>query len=65
MIYDDGYKAVLLLRFSKAFSAKHSWNEMLIKTRRSEIATVDGHLERGPGGLILVADEIRFAQQPR
>jgi hypothetical protein len=65
MIYDDGHKAVLLLHFSKAFSAKHSWNEMLIETRRSDIVTVDAHLEREPRGLFLVADEIRFAQQPR
>ena len=68
MIYDSGYKAVLVLRYSDKFNAKHSYQELFLigKTRKSDIATISGRLHLDANGrLVLLVDDILFAENSK
>jgi hypothetical protein len=66
MIFDSGYKAILKLRYSDDFKSKHSYQELLGLARKSDIATVTGRLHLEPNGrIVLIAEDIRFAENPR
>jgi len=68
MIYDSGHKAILILQYSNAFNAKHSYREFfpIGKTRKSDYATITGQLHAKENGqFVLVADDIKFAENPR
>jgi hypothetical protein len=66
MVFDSGYKAVLTLRYTDDFNSKYSYQELLGFARKSNVATVTGRLHLEPNGrLVLIADDIRFAKNPR
>jgi hypothetical protein len=66
MIYDSGYKAILRLQYSDAFNAKHDFHELLGKARKSDLVTITGCLHLEPNGkLVLIADDIQFAENLR
>jgi hypothetical protein len=66
MMFDSGYKAVLRLRYSDDFNSKHSYMELLGFARKSDVATVTGRLHVEPNGhLVLIAEDIRFTENPR
>jgi len=66
MIYDSGYKAILGLQYSAAFNAKHSFHELLVKARESDLVTITGRLGLDPKRRsVLIADEIQFVQNPK
>jgi hypothetical protein len=68
MVFDSGYRAILRLRYSDAFLSKHPYDEMFPrgKTRKSDLATITGRLEsQSNGRLILIADDIQFAENPK
>jgi hypothetical protein len=65
MIFDDGYKAVLKLRYSVEFNSKHSYQDLLGKARKSDVATITGLIRRDSDGtIVLVAEDIQFASKP-
>lgn len=68
MVFDGGYKAILIVRYSDEFLAEHPYNELFPygKSRKSDIATIKGrlHLEAN-GKLVLIADDIKFAENPQ
>lgn len=66
MIYDSGFKATLRLQYAAAFNAKHSFQELLGKTRKSDLATITGRLALDSNGrLALIADDIQFVEKPK
>jgi hypothetical protein len=68
MVFDNGYRAILGLRYSDAFLAKHPYHEMSPsgKTRKSNIVTITGRLQTESNGrLVLIADDILFAENPK
>lgn len=68
IVFDSGYKAVLVLQYSDAFNAKHSYHELFPtgKKRKSDVATIAGRLHMEANGrLVLIADDIWFAENPR
>ena len=63
MIYDGHYEPVLLVGYSKAFDAKHSYAATFgpDSGHKSDIATVIGHFEHEQNGkLYLMIDDIAF-----
>lgn len=68
IVFDGGYKAVLVLHYSEEFNAKHSYHELFPtgKMRKSDVATITGRLHMEANGrLVLIADDIQFAENPR
>jgi len=63
MIYDDHYKPILLVDYTNAFCAKHSYAATFgpDSEHKSDIATVIGHFEHEQNGkLYLMIDDIAF-----
>jgi hypothetical protein len=63
MVYDSYYKSILLVGYSQAFNAKHTYANTFgpDSGRKSNIATLTGHFEHEKNGkLYLIADEISF-----
>jgi hypothetical protein len=68
MVFDSGYKAILIVKYSDEFLAEHPYNELFPygKSRKSDIATIKGHLHmEADGKLELIADDIKFAEKPQ
>ncbi|HEY2857320.1 MAG TPA: hypothetical protein VGJ21_02760 [Terracidiphilus sp.] len=65
MVFDTGHKAILPLRYSDAFNTKHEFHELVSRSQKSDVATITGRIDRDPKGLILIADDIQFAENPR
>ena len=67
IIFDSGYKAVLQLKYSDEFLKKHPYHELFPtgKTRKSDLATITGRLHLEASKVVLIADDIQFAQNPQ
>jgi hypothetical protein len=64
MIFDSGFKEILPLHYSDEFNSKYSYHELIGKVRKSDVVTITGRLSRANGGLVLIADDIQFADVP-